>query len=319
MGQEFLEFIKYQKALGYTKGNEVLSLSKENINILNYLNKYTLDINFKLKSISENTLKEVTKECLNNYFKLHNVKKLIADYSFSSKRKIFGFQINKAWNNCLKEVEPYSIPINYLNKDRNFGYLVTACSKLEKNINFKIANVGMIAILLDSELTPFSITSYAHELIHTQLEDKRVYTNNYYNKEILSRFIELLVSYTISNDEKYKTLNIGNISLGTMSIIDNMNFLKNDLNTLMNVENLANVNDEKYIFLIEISTYVNSMLVALELFDNYLNAFCNEKRKIIYGIQEVLDGKITIEELLGQNKIGKTPGKRLEIVRKWVR
>ena len=36
-------------------------------------------------------------------------------------------------------------------------------------------------------------------------------------------------------------------------------------------------------------------------------------------IQEVLDGKITIEELLGQNKIGKTPGKRLEIVRKWVR
>ena len=104
-----------------------------------------------------------------------------------------------------------------------------------------------------------------------------------------------------------------------MSIIDNMNFLKNDLNTLMNVENLANVNDEKYIFLIEISTYVNSMLVALELFDNYLNAFCNEKRKIIYGIQEVLDGKITIEELLGQNKIGKTPGKRLEIVRKWVR
>ena len=69
MGQEFLEFIKYQKALGYTKGNEVLSLSKENINILNYLNKYTLDINFKLKSISENTLKEVTKECLNNYFK----------------------------------------------------------------------------------------------------------------------------------------------------------------------------------------------------------------------------------------------------------
>ena len=319
MGQEFLEFIKYQKALGYTKGNEVLSLSKENINILNYLNKYTLDINFKLKSISENTLKEVTKECLNNYFKLHNVKKLIADYSFPSKRKIFGFQINKAWNNCLKEVEPYSIPINYLNKDRNFGYLVTVCPKLEKNINFKITNVGMIAILLDSELTPFSITSYAHELIHTQLEDKRVYTNNYYNKEILSRFIELLVSYTISNDEKYKTLNIGNISLGTMSIIDNMNFLKNDLNNLMNVENLANVNDEKYIFLIEISTYVNSMLVALELFDNYLNAFCNEKRKIIYGIQEVLDGKITIEELLGQNKIGKTPGKRLEIVRKWVR
>lgn len=189
MGQEFLEFIKYQKALGYTKGNEVLSLSKENINILNYLNKYTLDINFKLISISENTLKEVTKECLNNYFKLHNVKKLIADYSFPSKRKIFGFQINKAWNNCLKEVEPYSIPINYLNKDRNFGYLVTACPKLEKNINFKIANVGMIAILLDSELTPFSITSYAHELIHTQLEDKRVYTNNYYNKEILSRFI----------------------------------------------------------------------------------------------------------------------------------
>ena len=53
MGQEFLEFIKYQKALGYTKGNEVLSLSKENINILNYLNKYTLDINFNLKSIQK--------------------------------------------------------------------------------------------------------------------------------------------------------------------------------------------------------------------------------------------------------------------------
>ena len=57
----------------------------------------------------------------------------------------------------------------------------------------------------------------------------------------------------------------------------------------------------------------------MELFDNYINASCSYKRKIIYGIQDVLDGKITIEELLEQNKIGKTPGKRLAIVKKWTK
>lgn len=67
------------------------------------------------------------------------------------------------------------------------------------------------------------------------------------------------------------------------------------------------------------SSYVNSISKAMELFDNYINASCFYKRKIIYGVQDVLDGKITIEELLEQNKIGKTPGKRLEIVKKWTK
>lgn len=320
MEQSFLDFVRCQRNLGYTKGNEILRLSKEELEILMHLAKYTLNVNFILDCISEDELKKLTKECLNSYFSLHNIKKTRDNYTLSTKGKIFGFQINKAWNKCLEDADPYSIPIKYYNAESNFGYLLTAYPKLKIDMDFKIKNVGMVAIILGSELTALSIPSYAHELMHTQLEDKRIYTNDFYNKEVLSRFVEFLVSYNLSTNKEYSYLNRGFISIYDMKKIVNMNFLKQDLNALINIKDGRDFSDKEYICLIEISAYINSTLVAMELFDNYINAESDsERRKIIYGIQDVMDGKITIEELLEENKIGKTPGKRLEIVRKWVR
>lgn len=320
MEQCFLEFIKCQRNLGYTKGNEILRLSKEELEIFMHLARYTLNCNFILDCISEDELKKLTKECLNNYFSLHNIKKTRDNYTLSTKGKIFGFQINKAWNKCLEEADPYSIPIKYYNAESNFGYLLMAYPRLKIDMDFKIENVGMVAIILGSELTALSIPSYAHELMHTQLEDKRIYTNDFYNKEVLSRFVEFLVSYNLSTNKEYSYLNRGFTSIYDMKKIVNMNFLKQDLNALINIKNGRDFSDKEYICLIEISTYINSTLVAMELFGNYINADSDSvRRKIIYGIQDVMNGKITIEELLEENKIGKTPGKRLEIVRKWVR
>ena len=53
MEQNFLEFIRCQRNLGYAKGNEILRLSKEELEIFTHLARYTLDVNFILDYISE--------------------------------------------------------------------------------------------------------------------------------------------------------------------------------------------------------------------------------------------------------------------------
>ena len=142
--------------------------------------------------------------------------------------------------------------------------------------------------------------------MHTQLEDRRLYTNDYQNIEIIPIFVELLIANYLDAKiiDKLKMLRLNDFLSYLISINDY--FKKNN-------QRKEEVDNVRY------SSYVNSISKAMELFDNYINASCSYKRKIIYGIQDVLDGKITIEELLVQNKIGKTPGKRLAIVKKWTK
>ena len=306
---ESKEFIQKQHMLGYTKNVCCKKLGLEDKIILKYLKTVDFDRKLILDELYLDELIDITKYCVSRYFNIHDVMREKKELPFDME-KVNENRILLEWNKNLESINPYSIPIKF-EEGKSFEVSAMIASipieyAYYYNPDIKFENLSIKSITLGEDLNLLTVPIYTHDVMHTQLEDRRLYTNDYQNIEIIPIFVEMLIANYLDAKiiDKLKMLRLNDFLSYLISINDY--FKKNN-------KRKEEVDNVRY------SSYVNSISKAMELFDNYINASCSYKRKIIYGIQEVLDGKITIEELLGQNKIGKTPGKRLEIVRKWVR
>ena len=314
MGEEqsYQDFINVNHALGYTKDLYFKKLNQEDKKILHYLKKINLDRKidldkeFNLDNMCLKELIDVAKYYISKCFTLHDVMIEKKNSTFNI-AKVNGKNLNLEWNKSLESINPYDIPIEIdggISREvSGMAYFAPIKHDIFNNANFKFENVSIDFIMLGRDLNLLTVPTYAHEMMHAQLETKRTYTNDYQKREIIPIFVELLIANCLKT-----------------KIVDNWKMMRlyDYLHYLMDYDSRANT-DRKKIENVYNFCYITSISKAIELFDNYVNASCCEKRKIIYGVQDVLDGKITIEELLEQNKIGKTPGKRLEIVKKWTR
>ena len=303
---ESKEFIQKQHMLGYTKNVCCKKLGLEDKIILKYLKTVDFDRKLILDELYLDELIDITKYCVSRYFNIHDVMREKKELPFDME-KVNENRILLEWNKNLGSINPYSIPIKF---EEGKSFEVSAMiasipieSAYYYNPDIKFENLSIKSITLGEDLNLLTVPFYTHEIMHTQLEDRRLYTNDYQNIEIIPIFVELLIANYLDAKiiDKLKMLRLNDFLSYLISINDY--FKKNN-------KRKEEVDNVRY------SSYVNSISKAMELFDNYINASCSYKRKIIYGIQDVLDGKITIEELLEQNKIGKTPGKRLAIVKK---
>lgn len=306
---ESKEFIQKQHMLGYTKNVCCKKLGLEDKIILKYLKTVDFDRKLILDELYLDELIDITKYCVSRYFNIHDVMREKKELPFDME-KVNENRILLEWNKNLESINPYSIPIKF-EEGKSFEVSAMIASipieyAYYYNPNIKFENLSIKSITLGEDLNLLTVPIYTHEIMHTQLEDRRLYTNDYQNIEIIPIFVELLIANYLDAKiiDKLKMLRLNDFLSYLISINDY--FKKNN-------KRKEEVDNVRY------SSYVNSISKAMELFDNYINASCSYKRKIIYGIQDVLDGKITIEELLEQNKIGKTPGKRLAIVKKWTK
>lgn len=306
---ESKEFIQKQHMLGYTKNVCCKKLGLEDKIILKYLKTVDFDRKLILDELYLDELIDITKYCVSRYFNIHDVMREKKELPFDME-KVNEDRILLEWNKNLESINPYSIPIKF-EEGKSFEVSAMIASipveyAYYYNPDIKFENLSIKSITLGEDLNLLTVPIYTHEIMHTQLEDRRLYTNDYQNIEIIPIFVELLIANYLDAKiiDKLKMLRLNDFLSYLISINDY--FKKNN-------KRKEEVDNVRY------SSYVNSISKAMELFDNYINASCSYKRKIIYGIQDVLDGKITIEELLEQNKIGKTPGKRLAIVKKWTK
>ena len=306
---ESKEFIQKQHMLGYTKNVCCKKLGLEDKIILKYLKTVDFDRKLILDELYLDELIDITKYCVSRYFNIHDVMREKKELPFDME-KVNENRILLEWNKNLESINPYSIPIKF-EEGKSFEVSAMIASipieyAYYYNPDIKFENLSIKSITLGEDLNLLTVPIYTHEIMHTQLEDRRLYTNDYQNIEIIPIFVEMLIANYLDAKiiDKLKMLRVNDFLSYLISINDY--FKKNN-------KRKEEVDNVRY------SSYVNSISKAMELFDNYINASCSYKRKIIYGIQDVLDGKITIEELLEQNKIGKTPGKRLAIVKKWTK
>ena len=127
---------------------------------------------------------------------------------------------------------------------------------------------------LGNELTS---AIYIHEIMHVGLINNNAVTDKL-NHEVLSVLMENLYGYYTNVHNAKALYNL------------RMAILKYNINILCNSQNLKEV--------AAASIYVNSILKAINLYDKFTEFSKDEQKEMINKIQDVLDKKITVEDML---------------------
>ena len=144
-------------------------------------------------------------------------------------------------------------------------------------------------IEIGKQLNSLSVGTLVHEVAHAEQEQNIGYAEDYLNREIISIFLE-----KVNALEMDTTGNLLKLSERTR-----LTDLLNRYNTL-----ITNPTSLTQLQITENLMYVKSILFAEKLFDMYLNERKQKnKDKYFYGIQDVFDGKITVEDMIRNRNI----------------
>ena len=308
MNKNYEEFLSNMKKFGYIRGFDDLDIKAEDYKVLDYLEN-NLDDSYVFEKIDTDRLKVETISRIDKYFSLKNVR-AIKDYKKFMDNKKFD---SKFINSISGVISPFEIFISYVDGGSENGSLTSFLLEDEVREYEKLENMDnnlFVSISLGRDLDLLSITAYAHEIIHTQLNSIYGYTDDFRNKELLSIFLEMLVAFDLDNT---RNLLRGQIAMRCKD-------LEYALRGILTYNIF--VSDEEYILtydrLINASSYITSTFKAMFLFDKYLSFIRNsKKRQMIYTIQDVIDGKIQLEELLAKYNIGDVyETQKLKIIKK---
>lgn len=308
MNKNYEEFLSNMKKFGYIRGFDDLDIKTEDYKVLDYLEN-NLDDSYVFEKIDTDRLKVETISRIDKYFSLKNVR-AVKDY----KKFMHSNRMDSKFINSISGViSPFEIFISYVDGGSENGSLTSFLLEDEVREYEKLENMDnnlFVDISLGRDLDLLSITAYAHEIMHTQLNSIYGYTDDFRNKELLSIFLEMLVALDLDNTR--------NLLRGQFAM--RCKDLEYALRGILTYNIF--VSDEEYILtydrLINASSYITSTFKAMFLFDKYLSFIRNsKKRQMIYTIQDVIDGKIQLEELLAKYNIGdvyETP--KLKIIKK---
>lgn len=308
MNKNYEEFSSIMKKYGYIKGFDDLDIKLDDYKVLHYLEK-NLNSSYTFEKINTDRLKVETISRIDKYFSLKNVR-AIKDYKKFMDNKKFD---SKFINSISEAISPFEIFISYVDAGSEKGCLTSFLLEDEVRKYEKLENIDnnlFVSISLGRDLDLLSITAYAHEIMHTQLNSMYGYTDDFRNKEVLSIFLEMLVAFDLDNT---RNLLRGQIAMRCK-----------DLECALSNILIYNIfaSDEEYILtydrLVNASSYITSTFKAMFLFDKYLSFIHNsKKRQMIYTIQDVIDGKIQLEELLAKYNIGDVyETQKLKIIKK---
>ena len=308
MNKNYEEFSSIMKKYGYIKGFDDLDIKLDDYKVLHYLEK-NLNSSYTFEKINTDRLSRETMARVEKYFSLKKVR-AVKDYKKFMDNKKFD---SKFINSISEAISPFEIFISYVDAGSEKGCLTSFLLEDEVRKYEKLENIDnnlFVSISLGRDLDLLSITAYAHEIMHTQLNSMYGYTDDFRNKEVLSIFLEMLVAFDLDNT---RNLLRGQIAMRCKN-------LECALSDILIYNIFAS--DEEYILtydrLVNASSYITSTFKAMFLFDKYLSFIHNsKKRQMIYTIQDVIDGKIQLEELLAKYNIGDVyETQKLKIIKK---
>lgn len=255
-------------------------VDEELANIINFINNRDDLENIKNAIINAkkgfnfditNLKLEKVKNILNEYF---NIKKVLY-YPTTPSR--FKFLRKKTYEN-LSPMSPFDIPITYIScEEKNLKCSVIRATSLQK--------LGDIQVIQSINFTPSNIiaANYAHEITHTQYQSKE-----FIYDEILPIFVEELINSLTDNNKNIFYARINNL-LECLKEINKNPFPQDE------IEEFNKLNTIKYI---------ESTLIAYMLYHIYSNEpLSSTKAKIIDDIQYVINGTISIEDLMSKYEL----------------
>lgn len=212
---------------------------------------------------------ENVKNILNEYF---NIKKVLYYPNTPSR---FKFLRKKSYEN-LSPISPFDIPITYI-----------PCEELKCSVirSIPMQKLGNIQVIQSINFTPSNImaTTYAHEITHTQYQSKE-----FIYDEILPIFVEELINSLTDNNKNIFYTRINNL-LECLKEINKNPFPQDE------IEEFNKLNTIKYI---------ESTLIAYMLYHIYTNeSLSSTKARIIDDVQSVIDGTLSIENLISKYEL----------------
>ena len=234
------------------------------------------------------------KEIMEKYFKLHDIP-YITNEKFTSVIQeicdgdIYSVstdelgEIIKSVNESSKLISPFDLPLNLVLGHFMVGGLEKALVLVDNEDFLEKQPISFTKLSLGNNVTLLSSATAAHEYTHTQLDSTKGACKNYHNREVLPIFMEKLALLEL--DPSGKLLEIGS-RMRNRDLFENIAILSGGIENFSRTE------------LVESSVYVNSTLQANNLFDKYINGNSDMQASILSGIQDIFDGKSTVEELL---------------------
>ena len=253
-------------------------IDEELANIINFINNRDDLENIKNAIINAkkgfnfditNLKLENVKNILNEYF---NIKKVLY-YPTTPSR--FKFLRKKSYEN-LSPMSPFDIPITYI-----------PCEELKCSVirSIPMQKLGNIQVIQSINFTPSNImaTIYAHEITHTQYQSKE-----FIYDEILPIFVEELINSLTDNNKNMFYARINNL-LECLKEINKNPFPQDEIEEFNKLNNIK---------------YIESTLIAYMLYHIYTNeSLSSTKARIIDDVQSVIDGTLSIENLISKSEL----------------
>lgn len=275
---------------GCNPNPEIITPSKEIIKIGSLLDS----LNLKESILPKESLKKVLKtsrEFLNTYYDLHFV-----PCNIEYKRLFWSLELSG-------NINPFKLPIRRVKDvDDFYGSLRESILATAEN-----STITFRGIELPKNITKLSSLSYTHEITHTQLNHMPGLIQEYYNTEFLSIFNELLHAFYTKDSE----------SLLREHDAKRLNELKIIINELDKYQDTED--DEIRNVLLEGSSYLESTLKAYNLFVRYYYSRESERKYIIQQLQRVIDGEITLEEILNILDVSLENSQDIKTIKKYLK
>lgn len=241
-----------------------------------------------LDKLSLEEIKDIAKSFYTKYFRLPKINTIspenlskLWDYYDS----VFGKIDYKIVNTFLNEQDLFDIPIDIDDNNEIYGSINKSIVANRFNLLNKDRKKYFLSIELGRNLTTMTPSLLVHEYAHILQENVLGYAKDCLNTEIISIFLEKVMAYEIDSNGVIPAL------------IERLRFAY----LILQCENVKEEDNEimRYTLLI----YIKSTLIAGKMFDMYLREKrLGEKDKYMYDIQDVFDGKKTVEDIImGRN------------------
>jgi len=262
------------------------------------LSKIELDNKiFYVKKMSKWKMKKNVSAFLGNKIKIKKVRYLNDLMLFPLVGKtVKESELVNFYNQASIDISPFLIPLYFI-LNNLYGSKIEFHQGIYDSIDFyknMLLAVNYIDLGKDqNNITERTAASYAHEIMHTQLLAPKGKIKDYNNSEVLSIFIELLYCYERDSTERL---------LRNMER-QRINYFLYEFHNLFlyYYENDGTISEYSAL---KTSKYVNSILKAFQLFRIYYYGNLVLKKEILLYIQLVIDGVITLEEMLSHFEIG---------------
>lgn len=280
--------------LGMSNSYQVVTTTKDFIPLKLALEENTLNRIF-IKQASLQEVKKESADFMNNTFKLHNLLHTSSEeINEALEKRIINSEEDslEVFNSLGYEIEPYSLPIVLVDENWEYGAISTPIIHLkDKSILFREKTMHS-HIILSRQITNFTGKFITHEITHSQIDSNKRVVKYYQNYEAIPIFVELIHKFLVDDE------NMTNASL--------MLRLNSLLEKIIYFEKKSSKETTESD--IEQSVYLISTLKALNLYEIFINSPSTKKQAIINQIQNIFDGKITVEELLEKENISMEKG-----------